>query len=375
MPLATVQAGWMKVTGDTTQLGCMFQFGDLPGSQLDGAAAVTQPARQFRFTRVFEGPASFRGQDATTLLSIANPTSGPIVLSLNLLGMRPGQLLAPQQILAIPAGGVYYGTAAQLFNPGQPVGGGWIDVQVLAGEGAVGFELIRFPVPGTVVGLNAVSGAAPNQSYSAQLVVNAQYFTNIRLINTSTMARTMVLHALDPTGRDAATPAQISLGVGESVQEEAEQLFGPSITDASLRVDADGPGIIGDVIFGDPGRLNFAAASPLQSQRFSQAVFSHVANGLNYFTGIALLNPNPQAATVTLDVFSKTGTKTGSNTVRLAPGERLSRLLVDPLLVPASAGQLGGFIMLSSTLPVVGQELFGDTAMVFLSAVPPQIIK
>jgi len=73
--------------------------------------------------------------------------------------------------------------------------------------------------------------------------------------------------------------------------------------------------------------------------------------------------------------MSETPVLSGSNTLQLGPGQRLSRLLTEPVFVPSSAGQMRGFFMLRSTVPVLGQEVFGDTNMVFLSAAPPKIIQ
>jgi hypothetical protein len=36
---------------------------------------------------------------------------------------------------------------------------------------------------------------------------------------------------------------------------------------------------------------------------------------------------------------------------------------------------MGGYIVLTSTQPVIAQEVFGDSAATLLSAVPPAIIR
>jgi hypothetical protein len=160
---------------------------------------------------------------------------------------------------------------------------------------------------------------------------------------------------------------------GQSLLQEASQLFNLSIGVGSLRVDSDGPGVIGDVLFGDPGTLKFAASSPLESRPFTQAVFSRVANGLSYFTGLAMLNPNARTASITLDVYDVSGSKTGSTVLTLGPKQRFSKLLTE--LLPVSAGQMGGYIILTSNLPVFAQELYGDSELNFLSAVPARIVQ
>jgi hypothetical protein len=372
-PLDALQAGWVRITGDSPNLGSLYQFGEFGGTMLDGASADTSPSKTLRFTRVYEGTGAFRGQSASTFLSIANPTTGPVAMTLNLLGTESNQALAPQQTLSLPANGVMFSTVTQIFNPPLPVRSAWIDVQVTSGNGVGGFELMRFPDAGTAIGLSGAGANAVNQSYSAQLAVTPDYFTSLKLINTSTIARNIVLHAIGEDGNDLMPRKILRLPVGQAFEQDVDQLFGltPSRV-GSLRIDADGAGVVGDVLFGDPVNLKFAAASQLQSRKFSRAVFSHVANGLGYFTGLAVFNPNPQTASLVLEVYTSSGTRTGSTVLTLGPGQRFSRLLTD--LLPASEGQMGGYISLTSSVPIIAQELFGDGGLTFLSAVPPTIV-
>ncbi len=371
--ISAPQAGWVRISGNVSDLTTLSAFGDFAQTYIDGAAADTAPARILRFTRVYEGPGAFRGQDARTFISISNPTGSPVVMSLNLLGLQSSQALAPQRIVSLPVNGVYSGTVTEIFGPSLPVADAWIDVQVTSGDGVVGSEVVLFPSVGTVFVLNGTGSSGVNRSYSAQLAVSPNYFTSLKLINTSTLARTVVLHAIGENGSELASPVTLNLNVGQSIEQYADRLFSfSSLATGSLRIDADGAGVIGDVLFGDPVGLNFATASLLQSRMIRQAAFSHVANGYNYFTGIAVLNPTTQAASITVDIYAQSGAKTGSVVLPLGPGQRFSKLLTE--LLPASAGQMGGSVMLTSSVPVVAQEFFGSGGLTFISVVSPKII-
>ncbi len=371
---ASPAQGWIRMTADSTEIGCFFQFGST--AQLDGSVAQTQAAKHFRFTRVFEGPKAFHGQDAVTHISIANPTSQPVTLSLNLLGPDPGQVLASTRTESIPASGFLYRSISDLFGQGISVSSAHVDVQVTSGDGAVGFELIEFPGVKTVLGLNAVSEWGASAFYSAQLANTADYFTHIKLTNVSDSPRTISLQGTSDDGTPLAPAAKLRLSAGQSVEQDAVQALALNPAAAvigSLAVSSDGPGVLGDVLFGDPRSMNFAASFPLQTRRVKQAVFHHVANADGYFTGLALFNPNQAAATVTLEVYAETGAKTGQATLQLGANSRISKLLTQ--LVPASTGQMRGFITLRSTQPLIAQQLFGDSGMNFLSAVPPGAIQ
>ena len=140
---------------------------------------------------------------------------------------------------------------------------------------------------------------------------------------------------------------------------------------------SDGLGVIGDVLFGDAVAGRFLAALPLDGNPVTDMVLSQVAQGVvggskPYFTGIALYNPGPGDATVTLDVFSEQGDRTGSTTFPLPGRNRISSTL--PELVPGLTRQERGYIRIHSTSPIVGYELFGDQQSSFLAPVPPQPI-
>ena len=140
----------------------------------------------------------------------------------------------------------------------------------------------------------------------------------------------------------------------------------------SLAIAADGPGIVGDILFGDrEGR--FAAALPLQTRPFFRAAFSQVASGQGFFTGLALYNPGDVRTDVALSVFAPSGSGRGATVITLEGRQRLSKTLVE--LVPGVRGQVDGYLVLESEQPIVAQQLFADRELSFLSAVPPTILE
>jgi hypothetical protein len=162
------------------------------------------------------------------------------------------------------------------------------------------------------------------------------------------------------------------------LSEDARVLFDPGQNfTGSLRVDFDGPGVVGDVIFGDSPNLDYAASLPLQAETFKEAVFSQLANGMGFFTGVALFNPGSVDAKFTLEVVSSQGESVEQARPQvLEAGRRVSRLVDE--FVPASAGQVGGFVTIVSDQPLVGQMLFGVSGaegINLFSAVPPTVVE
>ncbi len=377
---AATQSAWIEQEADLSELASFFQFGSSDLAQLDGGVAVNEPLTSFLFTRVFEGPAAFRGQRAVTRLSIfnPNPAAATVELSYFPLANPPGPP-AQQISRQVPARGYLEGTFTDLFETGSL--GGYIRGRVTSGGGVVGYQLIQLPDRQTILGLNAARPDQPGRSYSAQLASQAGIFTSVNLVNASPADRTVVLTAVGADGSVIGAPQTRMLASGEQLSSDAGELFGTLV--GSLLVEADGDGVLGDVMFGDPDRFRYAAALPLQSEAFEEAVFSQVANVPGFFTGLAFFYPGSPfeaacsaSAEVDVVVFRADGSMAGSARIQLAAGERVSPLV--PELVAASAGQAGGYIRIFASRPVIAQMLFGalDAQGIRLfSAVPPAVLR
>ena len=396
---------WIELTGDTSQIGAFSQFGALDLSQLDGGVAITEVADSFNFTRIFEGPNAFPGgQGASTRLSVLNPNEGPVTLTLRhhsaaqssegLLGVFPLQVT-----LTIQGRSLIDETVSQLF--GIELSGGRIEGEVIEGEGVVAFEVIQLTDRDTVLGLNTARGNPNSFAYSAQLASQPGLSTNVNLINTAGEVRNLILTAVREDGSNEGSPVPVILEAGEQFSERADVLFGqvaeglsPAGVETnfvgSLIVEADGDGVVGDVIFGDDVDFQYAASLPLQTQVFTEALFNQVANLPGFFTGLAFFYPgaavpalsqtSPQgevpSAEITIRVFRATGELAGVSVQILAAGERISMLL--PELVPQSAGQAGGYVLISSSQGIIGQMLYGaleDGSIKLFSAVVPTVIQ
>ncbi|MEJ2143702.1 MAG: right-handed parallel beta-helix repeat-containing protein, partial [Acidobacteriota bacterium] len=270
---ATGRFGWIVLDTDNPRLGSFFQFGDT--SRLDGSVAVTEPSRSFRFTRVFEGDSAYRGQPASTQLVVANPGTETASVSFSL--KEPGGNSIRTSNRTIAGHGVLSETVSELFGSGAS--GGYIETQVTNGPEVVGFQTISLRNQNTTMGLAPAVESMSNELFSAQLVSAPGLFTSIKLINSSSQNRTVTLTAMADNGGRFADPVTLTLVPGGSLEEDASALFVSSIPGASslspagdpavligsLRAVSDGPGIVGDVLFGDSTGFQYAAALPLQS--------------------------------------------------------------------------------------------------------------
>jgi hypothetical protein len=368
----SARSGWLELTSDNAGVASFFLFGS--GNQMDGSVALAAQTKRMYFTRVYEGRGALRGQDATTLLSLANPNYSPIAVRMSYFSPAQGSTSSLEVTRTIPSRGYILESAASLFGFTGTVDGGYITAEVIEGDGAVGFELIRLPERDTIIGLNAAVPEVATELYSAQLAHGAGWFTAIKLVNSSTQARTATFTAVNNEGQVFAGPVSYQLPAGVVLEQDIARVFGwaaGTTALGTLRIQADGTGVLGDVIFGDAASLAYAAALPLQARTFTEAVFSQVANGAGYYTGLALHNPGTQAADITIEVFSSDGKKTGEGLQSMSGGARLAMLLTQ--LVPSTEGQMGGYVRIRSDRELIAQALFGNAQS--LSAVPPAVVR
>jgi hypothetical protein len=104
-----------------------------------------------------------------------------------------------------------------------------------------------------------------------------------------------------------------------------------------------------------------------------QLTFSHIAEvGTGFFTGLALLNTNTESTSVVLSIYRSDGVLAAeSDPLWIAPnGQQVA--LLHQLVGPAIKGQSGGYVVVRSTRPIRGIEIFGTDTLSALANVPAQ---
>jgi hypothetical protein len=139
-----------------------------------------------------------------------------------------------------------------------------------------------------------------------------------------------------------------------------------------VEITSNGPRLAGSVVFGDPARSRFSASLPLVSAPRTNMIFSQVASDATYFTGLAIINSNTSAVTVSIEVFNKNGERIAGKSESIAARKRKSQLLTEyfPELVGLNISS--GYIKVTSDRNVASFALFGTADLSVLAAVPPQ---
>jgi len=362
---------WIELGADGTgKMGSIFLFGASDTKMLDGAESQSAYARKLYFTRPLD-EGFFEGWDPEIQMSIVNPTDEAVTVRCILRGSNG----KAENTYAIPSRGFISGDAKDLIGVGHGIVNGFIEIEVTEGLGVTGFSRIEFPGVSTALGMNAVQTTASRKFYSAQLAHGMNIVTNLRLVNTSAKTRNVTLSAIGDSGSRLADPITVEIPGKQIYSADLGTIFGlegdGAVTTGSLVVEADGNGIIGDIIFAEGDTLEYAMSLPLQERLFTEAVFNHIANLPTVFTGFAFFNPGDETASVLIEAIGTDGKKVEEKMIILGPGERIARTLTDPDVWPEFGEQSGGYIRIQSDQPIAGQQLFGDKSLRYMAAIPP----
>lgn len=371
-------AGTIRVLGNTSALAGFYLQGDEQGSRLDGASAA--PAR----VRTWVWPVVFKQSSSSfNTLELFNPGSVTANAELKLYDAA-GVLRAGPVFQEILAGGTAIRELRDWF-PG-------IDPDSFAGGYVFGRSdapLVARETFGNALDSNVLPGDAGTQQarfYFVHFASGGGYTTEFTLVNLDAAIPAQITLTLkDGNGSAlaiAGNPATFSVAPGTQLTRTLAELFpamGSSLATGYAVLDVK-PVNVGPFTSVPPlaGAVRFSAAEgsgssalPLFLAPSSDLIYSHVAQSLGYYTGVAILNTNTSQVTVEIAVYKADGTAVGSPYSQiLAPGWKIAKLLHE--LVPQSFGQVGGYIRIKSSLPVTSFSLFGTDNGLSLSAIPPQ---
>jgi len=283
------------------------------------------------------------------------------------------------------------------FNGGtcviDPLGFLRTNMQTLFGEKAVFSGYLRLRATGGIVG-NAVIRHGNNAIGSVNLLPASEagedlvaphitlfpglYYTEVNLINPTNEEAEVTLHPYDAAGVEIVAPFNVSIPANQLVALSDLQLgLPPGInSDGWLEVESPGHPLLGCLTFGDPVDNSYESTLPLQTSGADDIYFAQVANGIvgatDFFTGVALVNASGQDVVATIHVFAGNGEELGNAVRTLTPGEKYVRLLRQIEGLEGLPDQSSGYLHIVADGPLFAFELFGDTVLNFLSAVPAQ---
>jgi hypothetical protein len=368
-------SGTIRATGRTEELAGFYMIGDWVGPKLDGSTGLISNNRNWYLPLIFR-----QGSSPYNMLEIHNPGAAETTATLRL--MNADGIQVSSAAITIPASGTLIRDIQDVFGVNlNSFHGGYIkglSDSPIAIHNTFG-NSIEFSV------LNAQTIDIKRFYYIPHFAAGGPYATELTLVNVDTAnTAEITLTLLDNSGGTISipgNPASITISSRKQMTSSLAELFpsiGPELLTGAIRVEVKlhklgpfetGPSLIGAARF-QAADGSASTAIPLVLNPSSDFIYSHVAQNPDYFTGVVLLNANSQASNFKLDVYSKEGAPVGSYSSVLQPGERISKLLYE--LVPASAGQIGGYIRIISDTDLTSFAFFGTNDIRSLSAMPPQ---
>jgi hypothetical protein len=213
--------------------------------------------------------------------------------------------------------------------------------------------------------------------YSPQYAVGGgDWWTALSIVNLEDRSGVVTLRLIGDNGAVLAGPTTRSIAGRGKLRITDQEFFvpaGSTLKQGYVEVKSDGVRLAGSVVFGDPGRSRFASALPLVGQLKTEMVFSQLASNDTYYSGLAILNPNPSQVTAHIDVYDEKGSVIASKDEVIAGGQRISKLLIEyfPELGGQDRGK--GYIRVRTDGGVASFALFGTKDA--LSAVPAQDVR
>ena len=325
----SAQTGWVELSASTPAVKGCFMIFDSGLSYIDGSEISSRLSRGLIFPKV-----SNSSQARVAIVNTAQDVVQGIISA-----YEDGGGLIGTAVLTLPALGGFTGTVNELV-PSSAGFEGYLVVESQTSPGSEGPEsllgLETYRNRSDIALIRAFPEAARQRTAQlAHLVSGGGYSTTLTLLNDRGYSQTIRITAqLEGNGQlygPRLVGVERIIPPNGRLREPVEQMFGlqgNSLTTGYIRYETQGdtPGVFGYLDYGTTDGIALSAVEA-QGQGYSDIFFSVLAENFAYYTGVALLNLNTQPATVTLEMFDRTGGRTGSTIFTLSAGERRTRLL------------------------------------------------
>ena len=365
--------GWVDGASRTPGLSGFFLNGNGALTDLDGAGAINAAAD-------FVLPFAAENTITQTELTLVNVNADPATATITLYG-TDGSTVTSKDV-SLPARGLVRQTLTGIF--GAMDFSAASHVKVHSGRPLVGHEVVaNYAIAGTSVTREtaAFSGqpVTPSTTYILpQFATGGGWLSLMGIVNAGGVGQEVTLTAYNDDGTLSnvpTNPKRISLDANAALRTTVGELFSfpaDTLTTGWIEVQSSLGFLSSYIAYGNTTSPSFAAVAGTDigsASRFE--VFSQVAEGAGFFTGLTVVNPGTQDANIEFYTLRPDGTTVGKSTFTVKANQRVGKLFRE--LLPSSLLQVGGWAFLRSSQPVVGAVLFGTTNGDALANVPQQL--
>ncbi len=371
--------GWLDFDTDQPQTGAFFLIGDRVSKRLDGGLSRVETSLLSILPEVPLDPTWMT--EVTVLNPNENFTDAAITLFDNAGEQIDFRILRVPSNASIPvllrdpnpedtlAEGLFPEEVFEDFPGGY--------LTVFSEHGVVAAE--RYYDEEKMASLDSISVAAaqedlPDTLYVPHVVLFQGAKTFLNLIYGGEEASTATLTLIGDQGVPLAPSVDREMEPGSSFRADVAELFDLAEQESALTgwilIESINPGIVGNVEI----QLSDRAMTALLAQDtpLGNFVFSHLVQVAGLSTGIVLVNPGTDPATVQIEVRASDGSLVDSLSppLLLGPGERKVDFLKG--LFPDLPDMGSGYIQVISDQDLISMELLFRDDLEYLAAVPPR---
>jgi hypothetical protein len=332
--------GWIQIIPNKQLVGLEI-FGNIASGSLAGLSPSRKPSSNFGFSH-FDTTS-----DWWTGIALANPHNSSAKVTLTAYNQSGTSI--GSSTMTLPANGQ---TVFQVKDQLGASGTGWIGVE--SDQPIVGLEIFGNIATGQITGVPASTYPSATL-YVSHFDTTAEWWTGIALANPNSSQATVTLTAYNQSGTEIGSSTITLPAHGQTVFQVKDPPLSVSGTTGWIRMEAD-QFIVGLEILGSVTSGGLAGLVAPNAGRNNLA-FSHFDTTADWWTEIALANPNDSSASITLTAYDQSGTVIGTSTITLPANGQKFFQVKDQLGVTGT-----GWVNAISDQPIVGLELFGNVA-------------
>ncbi len=258
-----------------------------------------------------------------------------------------GSLVSQEDGVTLPAGGRKEIHVDTFFSRADEIG--YIVFETLD-TGLAGYNKFHTR-DAQRVAIPATSEIGSGDLYISHIASNAEWWTGISLVNTTSAARTLTLAFSNGESRSRSIPAG-----GHDAFPIAELFSGVPQPDINSAVIRNAAGIIGLELFGSHvgSASEYLSGILLKENTTADLYYPHIADNDLWWTGVVMYNPSGVEAEMVLKAYDMDGTELGVETLYLE-GRGHKSDATGSLGLPAGTD----WFHITADRPLTGFELFG----------------
>jgi hypothetical protein len=389
-------SGWIRMDSTTEQIrGFSFTL-DGQMNLMDAVAFSPAQAGNFVFTHIESG--------GTTVLSLINRNVEAVGVTIDLVQADGGVRSSVSRVIkgnAVLTEDLF----GELFSGQSPNASDYL--RVSANRGVEAFQMMQQGSSDIAFlrgrDISEASGILylPRYAYSSKA-----YRTDISVVNTSPETGNLWIRLIGDSGVQIGTTRNVQIAANGKLLIDGPEFFMdqasmeeptsgvikgksgsakfngkasgrsfgtlPSNISGYVEIVSDGINLVGSTSYRGRNSQSFITTFPLVSRLQADVVFSHVVSDGLFYTEMALANPGTADATVYLGLFNGSGDDVDAVKINLPAGRQEDFSLKEVFKSLQYNNQTGGYVSVSSDVPIAAFTLFGKSDQSVFSAIPTQ---